>query len=179
MHIDELVLNALGFAATGFSLLMWIPQARTTWLNRDDSLKLAGVSEATQWLMMVGYLLWGLFGVLSSSLWVAAPSVISIPLALGTIVVVRRGRRLAPTTRSVSIISMDEPLSAGVMTDPLSNVAATTQPIPIISSESSVAVGESTSTGSISIISSDAPVAAAEHAPASSFMTTDIIPVLA
>jgi uncharacterized protein with PQ loop repeat len=174
MHIDDLVLNALGFTATGFSLLMWIPQARTTWLNRNDALKLAGVSEATQWLLMIGYLLWGLFGVLSDSLWVAAPSVISIPLALGTIIVVHRGRRLAPATRSVSIIAMDEELSTGVMADPSTIVAAAAQSIPIISTESAVAVGDSTVTSSIPIISSEAPTAA--PGPRT---TTGTIPILA
>lgn len=174
MPIDDFVLNALGFTATGFSLLMWIPQARTTWLNRNDALKLAGVSEATQWLLMIGYLLWGLFGILSNSLWVAAPSAISIPLAVATIVIVRRGRRLAPATRAVSIIAMDEPLSAGVMADPLTVVATTTQSIPIISTESSVAVGEPTPTGSIPIISSEAPALVTEIRSA-----TGTIPILA
>lgn len=142
MHIDDLALNALGFAATGFSILMWIPQARTTWLNRNDATRLAGVSEATQWMLVIGYLLWGLFGVLSESLWVAAPSAVAIPIALATIMLIHRGRRLVPATRSVSIIAMDEPFSAGVMSDPLVVVPATTQSIPIISTEASVAVGE-------------------------------------
>jgi len=148
MHIDDFALNALGFAATGFSVLMWLPQARTTWLNRNDAIKLAGVSEATQWMLLAGYLLWGLFGVLSESLWVAAPSVVAMPIALATIVLIHRGRRLAPATRSVSIIAMDESISAGVMSDPLVVVPATTQSIPIISTESSVAVGESSTHGS-------------------------------
>src|SRR5690606_30666381 len=104
--------------------------------------RLAGVSEATQWMLVIGYLLWGLFGVLSESLWVAAPSAVAIPLALATIMLIHRGRRLAPVTRSVSIIAMDEPISAGVMSDPLVVVPATTQSIPIISTEASVAVGE-------------------------------------
>lgn len=146
MYIDDLALNALGFVATGFSILMWIPQARTTWLNRNDSIKLAGVSEATQWMLVMGYLLWGLFGVLSESLWVAAPSAVAIPLALATIVLIHRGRRLAPATRSVSIIAMDEPISAGVMSDPLVVVPATTQSIPIISTESSVGEPAATTT---------------------------------
>src|SRR5690606_4994269 len=65
------------------------------------------------------------------SLWVAAPSVVSMPLALATIFVVRRGRGLPSLTTSVSIIAIDEPLS----------VADTTGSIPIISSDGSGAVG--------------------------------------
>jgi uncharacterized protein with PQ loop repeat len=174
MHIDDLVLNALGFAATGFSVLMWIPQARTTWLNRNDPLKLAGVSEATQWLLFTGYLLWGLFGILSESLWVAAPSVVSIPLALATIVIVRRGRRLPPLVTSVSIIAIDEPLS----------VTDTTGSIPIISSDESGAVGViaaphlSPTTVTTMIIAADD--AAVGEVPAQRpFTTTTAIPVIA
>jgi uncharacterized protein with PQ loop repeat len=175
MHIDDFALNALGFAATGFSILMWIPQARTTWLNRNDPAKLAGVSEATQWLLMTGYLLWGLFGVLSESLWVAAPSAVSIPLALATIVIVHRGRRLPPMVTSVSIIAIDEPLS----------VADTTGSIPIISTGDDVAVGDipsptaSPATGTITIISSEAAVAAEEPVAADSLSTTGTVSILA
>lgn len=175
MNIDDLVLNALGFAATGFSVLMWIPQARTTWLNRNDPTKLAGVSEATQWLLFTGYLLWGLFGVLSESLWVAAPSVVSIPLALATIVIVRRGRVLPPVVTSVSIIAIDEPLS----------VADTTGSIPIISTGDDVAVGDvlsptaSPATGTITIISSEAAAIPEERIAAEPQSTTGTVPILA
>jgi uncharacterized protein with PQ loop repeat len=151
MVIDEIVLNALGFAATGFSIFMWVPQARTTWRYRNDALRLAGISETTQWMLMIGYLLWGIYGVLSESLWVAAPSVVSMPLAFATIVLIHRGRRLAPTLRSVSIIAMDEALSTGATIEPASGVEVATASIPIISTESSVGIGE-TPTSTIPII---------------------------
>jgi len=177
MHIDALALNLLGFAATGFSIFMWIPQARTTWKNRNDPGRLAGVSETTQWLTMIGYLLWGFFGVLSQSYWVAAPSAVAFPLALATICVVRRGRRLPPLVTSVSIIAIDEPLS----------VSDTTGSIPIISTEDDVAVGDivaaqsSPTTGTITIISSETTgaEAEAEASPAESLSTTGTLPVLA
>ncbi|MHA6695021.1 hypothetical protein [Homoserinimonas sp. A520] len=151
MDIDVLLLNALGFAATGFSILMWVPQARTTWQNRNDPLRLAGISEATQWLLFAGYLLWGVYGILSESFWVAAPSAVSMPLALATIILIHRGRRLAPAVRSVSIISMDEPLSAGATIES-SVVEVATASIPIISTEASVAVGDKTPTSSTPIL---------------------------
>ena len=179
MHIDAVALNLLGFAATGFSIFMWIPQARTTWKNRNDPGRLAGISETTQWLTMIGYLLWGLFGVLSQSYWVAAPTVVAFPLALATIFVVRRGRRLPPLVTSVSIIAIDEPLSVSDMTGS----------IPIISTEDDVAVGDivdaqsSPMTGTITIISSETTVveeeAEAETAAAESLSTTGTLPVLA
>jgi uncharacterized protein with PQ loop repeat len=175
MHIDALALNLLGFAATGFSIFMWIPQARTTWKNRNDPGRLAGVSETTQWLTMIGYLLWGLFGVLSESYWVAAPSVVAFPLALATIFVVRRGRRLPPLVTSVSIIAIDESLS----------VADTTGSIPIISTGDSVAVGDITAphsspvTGTTTIISAEESVAVGDPLTTRSFTSTGAIPVVA
>ncbi len=111
MAINIVLVNALGFIATGFSILMWLPQARTTWQNRNDPLRLTGISEATQWLLVACYVLWGAYGVVSNSLWVSAPSVLAVPLAIATIVIVRRGRTLPLVTRSIPIITADEPMS--------------------------------------------------------------------
>lgn len=112
MVINSVLVNALGFVATGFSILMWLPQARTTWQNRNDPVRLTGISEVTQWLLVACYVLWGAYGVVSQSLWVSAPSVLAVPLAIATIVIVRRGRRLPPATRSIPIITAEEPMSA-------------------------------------------------------------------
>lgn len=163
MDITTFLVNAIGFVATVFSIFMWVPQARITWQNRNDPSCLAGVSETTQWLSMIGYLLWGVFGVMIESVWVAAPSLVSFPLSIATIVIVRRGRRLVPFTRSIPIISMTEPLS----------VTDTTGSIPILSS------------GSIPILSSAASVASAilatteDTLTASAYTPTRPIPILA
>ena len=149
MDINPLVINAIGFTATGFSILMWLPQARTTWQGRNNAVRLAGISETTQWLLVGGYLLWSAFGLLSGSLWVAAPSVVALPVAMATIVVIHRGRRLPEPTRSVPILSVSETVSMAPIT------AAT----PIISTDADVAVGETvtaepyTNTGIIPILS--------------------------
>lgn len=148
MVINSVLVNALGFVATGFSILMWLPQARTTWQNRNDPLRLTGISEATQWLLVTCYLLWGAYGVVSQSLWVSAPSVLAVPLAIVTIVIVRRGRTLPLVTRSIPIITVDEPMSAG----------ATTATTPIILAGQPADVGELmpgftyTGTGTIPIL---------------------------
>jgi uncharacterized protein with PQ loop repeat len=112
MDISIVLVNALGFVATGFSILMWLPQARTTWQNRNDPLRLTGISEATQWLLVACYVLWGAYGVVTQSIWVSAPSVLAVPLAIATIVIVRRGRTIPLATRSIPIITADEPMSA-------------------------------------------------------------------
>jgi len=111
VDINGLLVNATGFIATLFSIVMWVPQARITWRNRHDAVRLAGVSETTQWFSMIGYLLWGVFGIMIGSFWVAAPSVVSFPLSLATIIVVRRARRMSAVTSSVSIITMSEPFA--------------------------------------------------------------------
>lgn len=116
MDISVILVNALGFVATGFSLLMWLPQARTTWKNRNDPVRLTGISEGTQWLLVACYVLWGAYGVVIQSLWVTAPSVLAVPLAIVTIVIIRRGRTLPLATRSIPIITVDEPMSAGPAT---------------------------------------------------------------
>ncbi len=117
MDISPVFVNALGFVATGFSILMWLPQARTTWQNRNDPVRLTGISEVTQWLLVACYVLWGAYGVVSASLWVSAPSVLAVPLALATIVIVRRGRTLPHITKSIPIITAAEPMSAEPMTN--------------------------------------------------------------
>jgi uncharacterized protein with PQ loop repeat len=151
VDVTGLLANGIGFIATVFSIVMWVPQARITWRNRNDAVRLAGVSEATQWCSMIGYLLWGVFGMLIGSFWVAAPSVVSFPLSLATIVVVRRARRMSPAAASVSIITMSEPLSE---TDPTDAVAIlSTASIPVIATGS----GEAPSTVTVPILSSPAP----------------------
>lgn len=150
MDITGLLTNGIGFIATLFSIVMWVPQARITWRNRNDAVRLAGVSEATQWCSMIGYLLWGVFGMLIGSFWVAAPSVVSFPLSLATIVVVRRARRMSPAAASVSIITMSEPLAE---TDPTDAVAIlSTASIPVITT----GAGDAPSTVTVPILSSPA-----------------------
>lgn len=144
-----LLVNVIGFVATGFGLFMWVPQARATWRNRNDAIRLAGVSETTQWLAVGSYLLWGAFGALSESFWVAAPSLVGFPLAVATIIVVRRGRRLPPLTKSIPIIAT---------TGPLSVIAAVTASIPIVSTSTTATVGGTggpgsyTATGTIPVL---------------------------
>ncbi|HEV7948941.1 MAG TPA: hypothetical protein VGP24_04155 [Glaciihabitans sp.] len=150
MFTTAFFINALGFTATLFAILMWIPQARITWQNRNDAVRLAGVSETTQWLSVGSYLLWGVFGILSQSFWVAAPSMISLPLSIATIVVIRRGRTLAPLTVSTEIIGASDEFAVGTVTGPQ------TAPVPILASES-------VTTESIPVISANTGAVATAH----------------
>ncbi|WP_168220066.1 MULTISPECIES: hypothetical protein [unclassified Salinibacterium] len=165
MDIGSIVVNALGFIGTAFSILMWIPQARITWGARNDPARLAGISETTQWLLTGSYLVWGVYGVLAGSLWIAAPSVVALPIAIASVVIVRRGRRL-PLTVSVPIISADEThsnldethLDVATGSIPVTPVADElgkfdiTTPIVVIPAD---AEAESTATGTIPILASE------------------------
>ena len=116
MDISSVLVNALGLAATSASLLLWLPQARTTWQNRNDSVRLTGISAATQWLLLSSSLLWGTYGLAIQSVWVAVPNIVSIFLSVATIVILRRGRSLPPITKSIPIIMLDEPVSVSSAT---------------------------------------------------------------
>ena len=140
MDTTDIVINALGFAGTAFSFLMWVPQARITWQSRNDAVRLAGISETTQWLLVLGYSMWGAYGLLSASFWVAAPSVVAIPLAAATVVVIRRGRRLSDDGRSFPIFSSTDADPIATITDGL---IALTESIPIISMHSEATNAES------------------------------------
>lgn len=170
MDITEIAINALGFAGTAFSFLMWVPQARITWQSRNDAVRLAGISETTQWLLVFGYTVWGAYGVLSASMWVAAPSVIAIPLAAATIVVIRRGRLLADDGRSFSIFSSTD-------ADPITSISdgliALTESIPIISMHTDEPVDGA-------LVSHDVSDVLGEPLPHSAgYTATGAIPVLA
>jgi len=175
MDITDLATNALGFVGTGFSFLMWMPQARITWQSRNDAVRLAGISETTQWLLVFAYSVWGAYGVLSESLWVAAPSAIAIPLAAATIVVIRRGRRLPDEGRSFPIFSSTDADPLVTLSDGL---ASLTESIPIIAASAGAPEsGEHSLVLETDAVSSDV---LGEPLPASAgYTATGTIPVLA
>jgi len=170
MNITDFAINALGFVGTIFSFLMWVPQARTTWQSRNDAVRLAGISQTTQWLLVFGYTVWGAYGLMSASLWVAAPSAVAIPLAAATIVVIRRGRRLPDDGRSFPIFSSTD-------ADPLVTISdglvALTESIPIISMSNETATEAAVSSHASSDVLGEPLPASAGYA------ATGTIPILA
>ncbi|OJG99510.1 hypothetical protein RV18_GL001578 [Enterococcus termitis] len=67
------------------SLILWIPQAKTTWKNRNDPQALAGVSIGTQMLVGVNTVLWCIYGVMINNVWLPLGTIIILPLASLTI----------------------------------------------------------------------------------------------
>lgn len=136
MDISLVLVNALGLAATTASLLLWIPQARTTWQNRNDPVRLAGVSAATQWLLLSSSLLWGTYGLAIQSVWVSVPNIVSVFLAIATIVILRRGRNLSPVwvatvTVTTPIILPGQDSNAGELRQGHTNTSTGSMPILI------------------------------------------------
>jgi len=84
----------LGFAASVVSFVLWWPQAARVWRRRHSAEHLGGVSISSQVLLLTNAALWGAYALVTGSLWVGAPGLINAPLALVTIVILHRARRV-------------------------------------------------------------------------------------
>jgi uncharacterized protein with PQ loop repeat len=92
-----------GLAGSAVSLVLWWPQALVVWRCRRDPDRLRGVSVTSQVLLLLNAVLWGFYAVAAESLWVGAPGLVNAPLAVVTIVVLRRSasvRREASGSRT-------------------------------------------------------------------------------
>lgn len=86
-------IEILGFAASVVSFVLWWPQAVRVWQCRSSVEHLSGVSVSSQALLLTNATLWGAYAVVTGSLWVGAPGLVNAPLAIVTIVILRRARR--------------------------------------------------------------------------------------
>jgi len=85
--------EAAGLAGSIVSLVLWWPQALLVWRCRREPDRLRAVSVPSQVLLLVNALLWAVYAVATQSLWVGAPGLVNAPLAVVTIVVLRRASR--------------------------------------------------------------------------------------
>src|SRR4051794_25297760 len=76
------------------SFVLWWPQAALVWRCREHSEELKGVSISSQLLLLANACLWGAYAVGTGSLWVGAPGLVNGPLAIVTIVLLKRARGL-------------------------------------------------------------------------------------
>ena len=88
----------LGLLASALCFAMWWPQAVLVWRGRHDAAALAGVSLGTQVVLFVDEVLWVLHALRTHALWAGAPSLVNAPLALITIVLLRRARAASTKT---------------------------------------------------------------------------------
>jgi uncharacterized protein with PQ loop repeat len=90
--------EAIGMMASLTSFLLWLPQGARVWKHRDDVTQLQGIAVSTQVISLAGNVLWGVYAMLIGSFWLGAPAVVNGPIALATILVLRRGARPVPHT---------------------------------------------------------------------------------
>lgn len=79
------MINFIGLIANITSLILWIPQARTTYANRQDKEALKGISYGTQIITSINTVFWCIYGIMIHSIWLAMGTIIILPLALWTI----------------------------------------------------------------------------------------------
>jgi len=92
--VEVILINVVGFIGSSLSFILWIPQAKLTWNNRHSPEKLAGVSKGTQYVVLANATTWGIYAALTQAWWVGAPGLINFPLALGTLLLIRRSRKV-------------------------------------------------------------------------------------
>ncbi len=83
--------EAIGMMASLTSFLLWLPQGARVWKHRHDPSQLGGIAMSTQIISLAGNLLWGGYALLIGSFWLGAPAVVNGPIAILTILVLRRG----------------------------------------------------------------------------------------
>lgn len=84
--------DVLGAVASVISFVLFMPQAMKVWTHRSNPMALDGVSEVGQWLLLLNAVLWGIYGVGVGvgAYWSAAPSLVTFPMALFVIALLRR-----------------------------------------------------------------------------------------
>lgn len=93
--MSTVIVDVVGFLASVTAFVLFLPQAMLTWRRRHDAEALRGVALGTQLVLLVNAGLWGLYGVWTGAFWVAAPGLLNAPLAMMTIYLVLRSRRVA------------------------------------------------------------------------------------
>lgn len=87
------MLNILGLIASIISFVLFLPQAKLTYKNRNNPQKLSTLSIGTQLLIMANATIWGIYAFLTNAFWVGAPGLVNFPLAFFTIVLILKNRK--------------------------------------------------------------------------------------
>lgn len=87
------IIDMCGAAGAAISFIMFLPQAIKAWTHRHNPAALAGISTSGQTLVLANAAIWAIYGIGTGAIWVAVPSFINAPLAVGTIAVLTKGKR--------------------------------------------------------------------------------------
>lgn len=114
--------DIIGAIATVISFILYIPSGITVWKNRSNPRALQGVSIATNTMILINTVLWGAYAVLTNQIFVGLSGLVSGPLALATIVLVLRSRKMeikpdimvtteiAIVTSAMDVITKSQPI---------------------------------------------------------------------
>ena len=83
----------IGAIGTLVSTVMFIPQMLRVWRHRSSPANLLGVSLTAQAFVLTNACVWFIYGGVTGQFWPAAPGLVSVQVAMVTIVMVRRARR--------------------------------------------------------------------------------------
>lgn len=97
------ITDVIGFVSSVISFVLFLPQAKRTWEVRHDPKSLRGVSSGTQWLILCNATLWGVYAVLTGAFWVGAPGLVNAPLAIATLLLIGRAKRMDTPANDCSI----------------------------------------------------------------------------
>lgn len=143
LGMDLIITNLVGFVASSFSFIMFVPQARAVWLNRKTPAALEGVSATGQWMLLGNATLWAIYAVLTGAFWVGAPGLVNAPLAIVVIILLRRSHNLEPSDDcghpGTHMIFITAPPGYGTIVDCSPETARHGVPIPSESSSPSPA----------------------------------------
>jgi uncharacterized protein with PQ loop repeat len=89
----------LGLLANATSFILWLPQARTTWKNRNNPEALQGVSLGTQVIAALNTSAWCIYGLLIHDMWLPLGTLIVLPLALWTIILKLKAVKVIPLSK--------------------------------------------------------------------------------
>lgn len=89
--------DVVGWMAAAVSTVMFLPQVMHTWRQRHSPAELAGISVVAFGLIAVNASLWMAYGVLRSDPQMTFSNMLIVLTALGTIVLVARGRSAGPS----------------------------------------------------------------------------------
>ncbi|GHU37902.1 hypothetical protein FACS1894192_08040 [Bacilli bacterium] len=77
--------NIVGLIANLLSIVLWMPQARTTWQNRKNPQAIKGISLETQIIVAANTICWCIYGFMTHDFWLPIGTACILPLAICTI----------------------------------------------------------------------------------------------
>ncbi|GAB2022844.1 hypothetical protein RyT2_19180 [Pseudolactococcus yaeyamensis] len=89
------MVNSIGMIANLLSVVLWLPQARTTWQNRNNPQAIKGISLGTQFLTAANTICWCMYGVITHDFWLPLGTIVILPLALFTIIIKLKSKKEA------------------------------------------------------------------------------------